>query len=97
MNLNPITELAAFYLLHGAKTITTEVAKLVDANEYRRAILIQNRSTTNSLYVGNADVTPLNTVEIAPGEHITLYNRTAIYAVASADTCDARYIEEYSA
>lgn len=97
MNLNPVTELAAFYFSHGNKTITTVAEKLVDANEYRRAILIQNRSTINSLYVGNEDVSTLNTVEIAPGGYLTLYNRTAIYAVASANSCDVRHIEEYSA
>jgi hypothetical protein len=95
MSHNPVTEVAPSEFAHSNKTIGTVADKLVDENSYRRSILVQNLSATNDLYIGNASVTTANTVKIAPGEGLTLYTRSAIYAVASADTCDVRYLEEY--
>jgi hypothetical protein len=92
---NSVTEIAPSEFTHGNKTIGVVADKLVDENTYRRSILIQNLSATNNLYIGNAGVTTANTVKIAPGEGLTLYSRSAIYAVADADTCDVRYLEEY--
>jgi hypothetical protein len=96
MNTNPMTEFAAHGLIHGQKTVTVSAAVLIAANEYRRSILIQNLSATNDIYVGNSNVSTSNSIKIVPGDNITLYTRSAIYAVSSADTCDVRYMEEQS-
>ena len=95
MPYNPITEVAPHYMNHDQNTVGVSAEKLVAASEQRRSILIQNCSATNDLYIGNATVTTLNSVKILPGESLTLYVLSAIYAVASADTVDVRYLEEY--
>jgi hypothetical protein len=96
-NHNPITEIAPHFMTHGNNTVGVSAEKLVDANTLRRSILIQNLSASYYLYIGNADVSTSNSVQIAPGDSLALYVQSAIYAVASADTIDCRYLEEYCA
>lgn len=59
----------------------------------RKSVLVQNLSA-NDVYIGGSSVTTLSGVKLVPGASIEIHTQAAVYAIATVDASDVRYIEE---
>lgn len=88
-------------LATGAVTADTSTAGgeiVVAGRSAREALFIQNRSTTDSVYIGpKTTVTTSNGIEVTPGNWISLgdFSGEVYVVVASGKSCDVRYMELY--
>ena len=78
--------------------VTSTPASLVTALTNRCQIIVQNRDTANSLYIGDSTVTASGAtggIEVMPGGSITLNlgPGVALYAVTDSATVEARVLE----
>lgn len=85
----------------GAITADTSAAGgelLVAARTLRKGLIVQNRSTTDSVYVGaKTVVTTANGLEIPVGQSMPFsdFSGELYVVVAVGKSCDVRYLEAF--
>jgi hypothetical protein len=71
--------------------VTTAGTKLVSPVPYSQQVLITNRDTTNSVFLGPAGVTTTSGAEVKPGQNwanafVDLPSETELWAIGTAAT-----------